>query len=344
MRMSMVLHARTHGIRDAARAFACARNTVRLWLRRFQEGGRAALRERSRAPKTCPHKTSPAQERRVLEARDRAPCLGPHRLRDLFGLRPSEGAIARILRQSGRTKRPRKKHEKKNDLREIKKRYRPFERLQADNKPLFDIPYYWTQMMDLGLPRHQYTHRDVKTGALFIDYADERTASHALISTRRVLGRLRRHGVDLGDKVLSTDNGSEYGGTDKRQRDRGYHAAVGGEGIAHRFLPPATPKAHADVESSHARIEAELFDLENFASRADFFEKVCAYQRWWNFARPNCSKGDKTPAELLAEEGIDPSVLLLVPDDLDAHIRHDPRGHHMGQYLPVDTRTRGLQS
>ena len=339
LRLQMVLHARTHGIRAAMRAFGTTRNTVRTWLRRFEAGGRSALAELSKAPKTCPHKTSPAQEKKILAARDHLPCAGAHRLKDLFGLKPSEGAIKRILRQKGLTRKRRKKRQRKNDLRAIKAAYKPFERVQADTKPLFDIPAYWPQMMAHKLPRHQYTVRDVKSGALFIDYANELSTTYATMATERILGHLLDHGLDLSGTILSTDNGSEYGGQDKHERDRGFHLKVQRHVGQHRFLPPATPNAHADVESSHSLIEPELFDLELFGDRQEFFFKVRAYQRWFNFARPNYSKGGKTPARILEEEGYDPALLLLDPLDLDQHLRHldfspraRPRG---GQNLPA---------
>jgi transposase len=339
LRLQLVLHARTHGIRAAALALGASRNTVRTWLRRFEAGGRSALVERSKAPKTCPHKTSPAQEKKVLAARAHLPCAGAQRLKDLFDLQPSQGAIKRILRQQGLARQRRKKRQRKNDLRAIKAAYQPFERVQADTKPLFDIPAYWPQMMAHKLPRHQYTVRDVKSGALFIDYANELSTTYATLATERILGHLQDHGLELARSVLSTDNGGEYGGTDRSQRQIGFHAKIQRFGITHRFLPPATPNAHADVESSHSLIEPELFDLEVFRDRQDFFAKVRAYQRWFNFARPNYSKGGKTPARILEEEGYDPIILLMDPLDLDQHLRHldfSPRARpRVGQDLPA---------
>ncbi len=322
LRLQMVLHARAHGIRDAARAFECSRNTVRTWLRRYEQGGRSALVEQSRAPKSCPHKTSRHHERNVIAARKQMPCAGPKRLKALFDLKPSEGAIARILRQHSLTKKRRKKRQRKNDLRAIKARYRSFERLQADTKPLFDIPAYWPQMTRQRLPRYQYTTRDVKSGALFVDYADELSATYASMAAARLLDHLGRGGLDLAQTLLSTDNGSEYGGQERRTRKRGFPATVCQCGAQHRFLPPATPNAHADVESSHASIEQELFDLECFNSRTEFFDKARIYQHWWNFARPNYSKGGKTPAQILQHEGLDPCLLLLDPLDLDQQLRN----------------------
>jgi hypothetical protein len=337
LRLRMAKHARVHGVKPTARLFRCSRNTVRKWLARLEAEGPAGLTDRSRAPKSCPHKTAPAQENKILAARAALPCAGPRRLKDLFGLKPSQGAIARVIRQASLAGRRKKKRQKKNDLRAIKAKYKPFERLQDDAKPLRDIPHFWPQMMDRGLPRHQYTIRDVKSGALFVDYADELSATYSTMAAQRLLGHLKAHGVDLGAMKLSTDNGSEYGGGEKHERKIGFHAKIEACGVTHVFLPPRTPNAHADVESSHAMIELELFDLEDFKDRPDFFDKARTYQRWWNFARPNYSKGGKTPAQILEEAGMDPRVLLLDPLDLDAHLRKldfSPRarpqgGHHL---------------
>ena len=335
LRLQMVLHARAHGIRPTARRFATTPKTVRRWLERFEQGGRSALHDRSRAPHRCPHKTSAYRERRILEARRRAPCFGPRRLKDLFGLKASTGAIARILRAHGLTCRRRKKHRRKNDLRAVKARYRCFERLQADTKPLYDIPAYWPQMTARGLARHQYTWRDVKSGALFIDYAEELSTTYALLGAQRILSHLQAFGVDLTQTVLTTDNGSEYGGTDRRERDRGFHRRVQACGLTHRFNPPATPNAHADVETSHRLIEDELFDLESFGSRDEFFAKVATYQRWWNFARPNYSKGGRTPAQFLQDEGFDPRLLLLTPIDLAKSFNIQNYSTNLGSHVPV---------
>jgi len=334
LRLEICKFARTSGIRAAARHFACARNTVRLWLRRFEQQGPAGLKELSRAPKTCPHKTSPHHEKKVLEAR-RQSNFGPQRLKEDFGLKPSLGAISRIIRQHGLAKKRRKKSQKKNDLRKIKARYKAFERVQADTKPLFDIANYWPQMKRLKLPLHQYTHRDVKSGALFIDYGNELSATYACLASKRILQHLKKWNVSLEQIILSTDNGSEFGGTERQERDRGYHALIQNFLANHRFLPPATPNAHADVESSHHFIEAEFFDLETFRHRADFFEKARTYQRWWNFARANYSKEGKTPAQILEEQGINPACLLLPPADLDSMFRHSHGPPQVGQNLPV---------
>ncbi len=56
-----------------------------------------------------------------------------------FDLPSSVGAISRILKEKGLTRRKKKKYQKKNDLRAVKAKYKPFERLQMDVKYLTDI-------------------------------------------------------------------------------------------------------------------------------------------------------------------------------------------------------------
>ena len=334
LRLEMAIYANTHGIRAAARAFQCSRNTVRRWLRRFQEGGRAALQDRSRAPKSCPHKLHPSLEKKILQARRQLPCAGPQRIRDLFGIEASLGAIARVLRQHGLTRKRHKKYQRKNDLRAAKALYNAFERIQADTKHLQDIPFFWPQMKTHKLPRYQYTVRDVKSGALFLDFADELSTTYALMATQRIAYHLQAFGIDLTQSILSTDNGAEYGGTDRHEREYGFHSRIQQTGITHRFLPPATPNSHADVESSHRWIEDEFFDLESFYSKTDFFLKAFSYQLWWNFGRPNYSKGGKTPARILQEQDLDPRLLLLPPTDLDQLFRLTYLPHRVGPHVP----------
>ncbi|MDR2512896.1 MAG: hypothetical protein LBD01_03760 [Puniceicoccales bacterium] len=86
--------------------------------------------------------------------------------------------------------------------------------------------------------------------------------------------------------------------------------------------PPARTNCNADVESVHATIENEFFDLENFSARAHFIAMAGTYQHFYNFARQNRSRAKKTPAELLREKPPDlhPRILLLHPCLLDAHM------------------------
>jgi hypothetical protein len=105
-------------------------------------------------------------------------------------------------------------------------------------------------------------------------YASELSVPCASLASRRLLEHLTRWQVPFKQIVLSTDSGSESGATERHERPSGYPTLVR---CFHRFI--------AD----------EFFDLELFPTRGDFFEKIRTDQLWWNFARPNDSKG-KAPS------------------------------------------------
>lgn len=344
----MVRFADERGVKPAAREFACQPKTVRKWLRRWREDNRSrrSLTDRSRAPKSCPHKTPPEAEREVLRERDKAPCLGARRLKLFCRLAPSEGAIARILRQNGRARRRKKKHEKKRDMREVKARLRAFEQLQIDTKYLNDIPYYVEQMArNKDLPRFQYTARDVKTGAVFLGFAGELSESCACVFAAAVLRHLERCGHPRKGAIVQTDNGSEYSGMERKtKRDRGFtHVVEDLFKATHRHIPPGKKNHQADVETLHERIEPEFFDLERFRSRAEFFAKASAWQLWWNTTRSNGYKADRSPDRILLEERPhrDPNVWLLPALDLDrllaqrAHKATQNQQPQRGYYVPA---------
>ena len=333
-RLRLVLHAAEHGIKATAGAFSCSRNTVRLWLRRYQAHRRSGLVEQSRAPKSCPHKTPKAVERQVIAARKRSG-FGGERLVHEFGLACSASAAKRILRQGGLTRRRRKRSEKRNDLRAVKARYKPFTRFQMDTMFLWDIPFYRPQMRRLKLPHFQYTIREVPTGALFVAYADELSAYNAHLVVTRFLTHLERTGIDTRRVIIQTDNGSEFTSTD------GVTTTIEGHFRAkHRFIPPGCSNANADVESVHNTIQAELFRRQRFVNRRHFLLAVDTYQHYYNLYRKIGTKAYRSPLAVLedADPRLNKNVLLLPAIDLDIMLAQTPpTAPQGGQYVPDQT-------
>ena len=327
LRHELVRYAKTHGVRAAMRRYECARNTVRLWLRRW-EAGELQLADHSRRPHHQPNKTKEKTAQAVIAARKKAPCFGARRLVQMFKLPVGKGATHRILRDAALVRARPRKHRRKADLRAIKAAHPPLCRLQMDTKYLTDIPHYWPQMQAQSLPRFQYTIRDEATGALFLAYASDLSKTYATLAQTRVLEHLRAHGIGLTQVEVRTDLGSEFDGDTVHYRPDGFHGSIEALGAKHRFNPPARPNANADVESSHATIENEFFDLENFAGPAQFLAAITTYQHFFNFARTNRSRGSRTPAELLRSRApqIDPRALLLPPIILDAPLGQDLSG------------------
>ena len=325
LRHQLVTHARAHGLKAAARRFGAARNTVRKWFRRFQALGLDGLKSQSRAPKSCPHKTKPSLEARVVALRKKTPGFGARRLIAEFDLPLGHDATQRIIRQHHLTRTRRKKHRRRNDLRAIKAAYAPFTRFQMDVKYLTDLPFYWTQMQNLNLPRFQYTIRELSCGAQFLAYSNELSKTYATLAVERFLQHLRDHGLDTHDVTITTDLGSEFDGDTVHYRPESFHLTIAQRhGATHRFNPPSCPNANADVESVHATIETEFFDAQHFDHRRDFFAKISTYQLWYNVARKNGSRGYHSPLALLARKNqerltkISPKIFLLHPIPLES--------------------------
>jgi hypothetical protein len=121
---------------------------------------------------------------------------------------------------------------------------------------------------------------------------------------------------------VRTDLGSKFDGDTVHYRPESFHGAIAATGAHHRFNPPVRPNCNADVESVHATIENEFFDLENFSGRTHFMTAAGTYQHFYNFAWKNRSRANKTPVELLREKApnLHPRILLLHPCLLDSHM------------------------
>jgi transposase len=335
IRKAVAQEAMEKGIKPTARRFGVSKNTVKLWLRRYQKEGNDGLMDRRAGPHNIPHKTSAENEARILEIRKTAPCYGPKRLKHFFDLEPSIGAIQRIIKQHGLVRKVRRRHQKKNDLREVKARsYKAFEKLQMDIKYLTDIPPYWEQMQRFKLPKFQYTVRDVKSGMLFLGYADEVSEINARTMIHHILEQITPR--FKGTVIVQTDNGVEFNGTTKNIEQNHFGYAVRETGSRHVYIAPGCCNMNGDVESIHATIEEEFYNMTHFGSREDFFRKAESYRQFYNLERPNYSKGAKTPWLIAQQDHPDCDLASLAQFigviDLKGIPKFYPSG---GQPLPV---------
>ena len=300
LRLRMVLHAKSNGIKPTAKLFMTTSGTVRKWLRRYNESGKSGLKNVSRRPQNSPNSIPEENRKLIKELRDKTH-FGASRLKAEFNLPHSARTINKVFHKYNLIKKRKRKHHKKNDLRQEKaKKYQPLKCYQLDVKYLNDIPQYYRYMVELSLPRFEYTIRDVITGAVFVGYSQSYNMTYSCLFISKFLNHLKDSGIDLSQVIIQTDNGSEFSGTETKERDRGFkHMVEKVFKAKHRFIPPNCPNANADVETFHNLVENEFFDLENFVSREDFFGKISTYQFYFNYLRKNSYKGYKAPVELI---------------------------------------------
>jgi transposase len=340
LRLRVVQHALKEGVKPTARVFATTPKTVRKWLSRYRQERLAGLNELPRIPLHCPHKTPPHLERTIVTLRKQFPFMGAKRLKYMHDLSPSHNAISRILREHGLAAKRQKKHKRKASLREVKKRWKLFGQFSVDTKDLCDIPHYWPQMKALGLPRYQFTAREVRSGLMLLGYAREKTATNACLFIRIICEHLRDCGLNLRRIKFQTDNGSEFIGCkrDDGKRD-GFGATVHAFKAIHKRIPIKAWSYNSDVETVHRTIEDEFFDMENFLGLNDFHQRIASYQAWYNLLRPNMNKDDKAPWQIIKDinPNLSPQLARLPPLILDwlapDYIERDELTHR-GYYVP----------
>ena len=341
IRLEMVRYASEHGVKPAAKAFGTSTHTVRMWLSRWDPGSLKRLDALSRAPHSCPHRIPGELEQKIVSLKRKLPTWGAERLRRDFNLPCSEKAIRRVFKEYGLTRKRRTKKHKKNDLRAVKMQLRTFERVLKDTKILTDIPEYLKSQRLLNLPSHQYTWRDTKSGLQFLAYGCELSGTYAALFASAIIEHLQKCGVDLSSTTWQTDNGSEFTGGWQAKTPSAFTKCIERvPGQKHQTIPPGAHTWQSDVETVHNLIENEFFVIEPFKSRQDFFKKAATYQLFFNVARPNSSKGNRTPWDILSQEmpHINPKIALFPPIDLDYLLSqidsiHDPPGgNHVRSY------------
>lgn len=102
-------------VSEACGVFGISRQTGHKWLGRYAGEGLEGLRDRSRAPHGCPHRTSESTEREILEAWSAHPDWGPRKLRRWWLRRyrdaewPAASTVGAALERHGRTRKRRRR-------------------------------------------------------------------------------------------------------------------------------------------------------------------------------------------------------------------------------------------
>jgi transposase len=320
-RYQMVIYALEHGVKPTAKLYSTGPKTVRKWLNRFKTADYQALDDMSRRPHNCPNATPEETVRKIVKLKAKYKRVGAEHIKILENLTTSAKTMRKIWRKNGVSSRKRrKKHVTKQNLREIKKQFALFERVCEDTKDLKDIPEYWTSMMRKKLPKVQYTFREISCGVQFLGFADQRSLTHSWLFANYVNEHLKKYGLIVKEGIRQTDNGSEYCGSWSAKKPSAYTLAIESVNLTHGTIPPGAHRFQSDVETVHNLIETEFYEIENFANRDNFMQKANTYQLFFNLERPNTYKENKSPWQLAQEKrpDITKEAFMLPPVDIDA--------------------------
>jgi putative transposase len=272
---------------DLCERYGISRKTGYKWLGRFDEGGRQALADRSRAPHRCPHRISGATAGLICDARRTHPTWGPDKLLDWLEPRypdiawPAVSTAGDLLARKGF----------------VKKRRRRRPHLHPGV-----VPALTTQPNDLWTADFKGQFRTGDSRYCYpLTIADQHTrflmACHGLPSTkghgvRPVFDRLfREHGLP---RAIRTDNGVPFATT-------GIHGLSQLNvwwmrlGIQHQRILPGQPQQNGAHERMHKTLKADAIR----PPRATLIAQQRAFnhfRRQYNEERPHQHLRGRTPA------------------------------------------------
>lgn len=274
-------------VSEVASRVGVSRQTVHAWLARYEQGGLAALADRSHRPRSCAHQTPAVVEAQICEMRRQHPGWGAQRIEHELAKRldrpPSESSIYRCLKRHGLI-----------ELRSRRKRRDEFKRWQRDRPmQLWQIDVMGGVMLDDG------TELKVVDGV--DDHSRFCVMAHLVrrAITREVCGAfaasLKRYGVP--DEVL-TDNGKVFTGRYGPNPSEVLFDRICREnGIAHRLTQPRSPTTTGKIERFHQSLRKEFLLDRTFPSLKAAQAALDAWVVDYNTNRPHQALEMATPAE-----------------------------------------------
>jgi transposase InsO family protein len=280
-------------VTDVARRNGVSRQTLHTWLRRYAEGGMAALADKSSKPESCPHQMAPLVEAKVVELRRAHPRWGPRTIRtrlanEGFAPVPGLSSIYRTLVRHHLLE-PTQRKRARSDYKRWE-RSRSMELWQMDVVGRFHLLDGTEVKVVTGVDDHSR----FCVCARVVARATARPVCEAL------QWALHTHGVP--DQIL-TDNGKVF--TARFGQGPGpvlFDRICANNGIRHLLTAPYSPTTTGKVERFHRTIRRD-FLVDHDRVHATIEELQSALDEWvaeYNTERPHQSLGDRPPAERFA--------------------------------------------
>ena len=268
------------GLSPQAASTACgmSRATGYRLLRRYQDGGWAALEDRAPIAKQHPHRLSAEAEAQIVELRRRTG-WGPRALSAALG-RPAS-TIWRVLRRYDCSRAARQPRPAPN-------RYEyaaPGELVHLDIKQLGRFWHVGKHVLKDGVQRSRragwtYAHVAVDDHSRHatVELHPSLTAAACVAFTSRVIAAYAERGTPI-QRIL-TDNGTGY-------RSRAFAALLHQHGIRHIRTRPYTPRTNGKAEAFIRILQREWAYAYTYPSSHHRARALPGWTRWYNNHRPH---------------------------------------------------------
>jgi len=269
-----------------ARHFGLTRNTLRCWVKRYNEKGMLGLNDRSHRPKNLrlPTTTSSVVVE-IVKLRKQYPAWSKYKLQAILkrqGIIVSSSTIGRTLKRRGlinhriSAKRQRAALRPKARFPHGLRISNPGDMVQMDVKHI---------MLTGGCKFYQFTAIDVLTKIRVLSVYPSESSKHGAQFLNKCLAEF-----PFPVKIVQTDNGSTFLKHFQQECER--------LGLKHYFIYPRNPKQNTYVEISHQADEREFYQQGNVCSLLDEMRKKNSnWQDIWNTFRPHEALNQLTPQE-----------------------------------------------
>lgn len=275
---------------EVCREFQVSRKTGYKWLERYQEHGLPGLVDESRRPDSSPSKVDDQMVAVILALRREFPKWGPKKLRAVLARRkpgvaaPSEGTIARLIRENGLVKKPKRRTPSGGPP----ERPPQLDPLEPNDVWTVDFKGWW-RTRD-GVRCEPLTVRDAFSRYMLAVRLLASTATKDVLPQFELL--FDKYGLP---RTIQTDNGAPFastrgiGGLSKLSA---WWVSLGINVVRSR---PGCPQDNG----GHERMHRDMVALQQMAAPT-LREQQQRLDEWvttFNHVRPHEALGMKTPAE-----------------------------------------------
>lgn len=274
----------------AAESMHISRQCAHKWWRRYVEEGLAGLEDRSSRPRSCPHQTPPALERRIVALRTSRK-LGPARLAGIVGVPAS--TVHRVLVRQGMNRLRWMDRPTGRVIRRIETS-RCGELVHIDVKTLARVPdggghkalgrSAETRRPGRGPGGYTHVHTaiDAYSRLAYSEFAGAENTDNCVAFLTRAVAWFATRGITV--KRILTDNGNGYRSVPWRDLCREL-------GIAHTRTRPYRPATNGKAERFNRTLLDEWAYARTWRSEASRARALAGWLHRYNHHRHHTAIG-----------------------------------------------------